>query len=183
MKKLVAGLAVLALALAAFLTVLYVGTPVEPAAQACTEEAMICPDGSAVGRTGPNCEFAACPVAAPTPTPIPTPTPVPATRATSTPIAIGERVAVGNTTIGVIELLEDSRCPTDVQCIWAGRVRVRAALDAMSRDFTFVLAEPQVVGRVTVTLVAVVPGQKVSTQTIPPSAYRFIFTVVPATAN
>lgn len=29
--------------------------------QACTQEAKICPDGSAVGRTGPNCEFAACP--------------------------------------------------------------------------------------------------------------------------
>jgi hypothetical protein len=28
---------------------------------ACTMEAKICPDGSAVGRTGPNCEFAACP--------------------------------------------------------------------------------------------------------------------------
>ena len=30
---------------------------------ACTQEAKICPDGSAVGRTGPNCEFAACPEA------------------------------------------------------------------------------------------------------------------------
>lgn len=29
--------------------------------RACTEEAMICPDGSAVGRTGPNCEFKPCP--------------------------------------------------------------------------------------------------------------------------
>lgn len=28
---------------------------------ACTMEARICPDGSAVGRIGPNCEFAACP--------------------------------------------------------------------------------------------------------------------------
>ena len=27
----------------------------------CTMEAKICPDGSAVGRTGPNCEFASCP--------------------------------------------------------------------------------------------------------------------------
>jgi hypothetical protein len=27
----------------------------------CTQEAKLCPDGSAVGRTGPNCEFAACP--------------------------------------------------------------------------------------------------------------------------
>jgi hypothetical protein len=28
---------------------------------ACTREAKICPDGSTVGREGPNCEFAACP--------------------------------------------------------------------------------------------------------------------------
>lgn len=28
---------------------------------ACTLEAKQCPDGSFVGRTGPNCEFAACP--------------------------------------------------------------------------------------------------------------------------
>lgn len=27
----------------------------------CTLEAKICPDGSTVGRTGPNCEFEACP--------------------------------------------------------------------------------------------------------------------------
>lgn len=27
---------------------------------ACTEEAKLCPDGSAVGRTGPSCEFAPC---------------------------------------------------------------------------------------------------------------------------
>ncbi len=28
---------------------------------ACTMEAKICPDGSSVGRTGPNCEFEKCP--------------------------------------------------------------------------------------------------------------------------
>lgn len=28
---------------------------------ACTQEAKLCPDGSAVGRTGPNCEFVTCP--------------------------------------------------------------------------------------------------------------------------
>ena len=28
---------------------------------ACTMEAKMCPDGSNVGRSGPNCEFAACP--------------------------------------------------------------------------------------------------------------------------
>lgn len=29
---------------------------------ACTQDAKICPDGSAVGRVAPSCEFAACPV-------------------------------------------------------------------------------------------------------------------------
>ena len=29
----------------------------------CTQETKQCPDGSAVGRTGPNCEFAECPSA------------------------------------------------------------------------------------------------------------------------
>jgi len=28
---------------------------------ACTQEAKLCPDGTAVGRTGPKCEFEACP--------------------------------------------------------------------------------------------------------------------------
>lgn len=27
----------------------------------CTRDAKVCPDGSAVGRTGPACEFAPCP--------------------------------------------------------------------------------------------------------------------------
>lgn len=32
-----------------------------PVMRACTLEAKLCPDGSSVGRTGPNCEFAPCP--------------------------------------------------------------------------------------------------------------------------
>ncbi|TSC95054.1 MAG: Uncharacterized protein CEN87_66 [Parcubacteria group bacterium Licking1014_1] len=33
----------------------------EPEQTACTQEAKLCPDGSSVGRAGPNCEFADCP--------------------------------------------------------------------------------------------------------------------------
>jgi len=33
----------------------------QPAQIGCTMEAKICPDGSAVGRSGPKCEFASCP--------------------------------------------------------------------------------------------------------------------------
>ncbi len=35
----------------------------KPEARFCTKDAKICPDGSAVGRFGPHCEFADCPVA------------------------------------------------------------------------------------------------------------------------
>lgn len=45
---------------------------------ACPADAKICPDGSSVGRVGPNCEFAACPnqsplpsVSSPSPSPLP----------------------------------------------------------------------------------------------------------------
>lgn len=39
-----------------------------PTPAACTLEAMQCPDGSYVSKTGPNCEFALCPTLKPNPT-------------------------------------------------------------------------------------------------------------------
>lgn len=36
-------------------------TPIISQTQQCTMDAKICPDGSSVGRSGPNCEFTACP--------------------------------------------------------------------------------------------------------------------------
>lgn len=47
--------------------------------RACTMEAKICPDGSSVSRTGPNCEFAPCPgePGYTPPSPLPKPTPGP----------------------------------------------------------------------------------------------------------
>ncbi|MFH1423540.1 MAG: hypothetical protein ABIG29_01100 [Candidatus Nealsonbacteria bacterium] len=48
--------------IAAGAAVWWVGTNKAPAEQvSCTLEAKLCPDGSAVGRTGQNCEFTACP--------------------------------------------------------------------------------------------------------------------------
>ena len=172
-----------------------------PVPVACTDEAMVCPDGSAVGRTGPHCEFAPCPpviATSTTPAPVACTTeaklcpdgssvgrigpkcefaqcPVPTARG----ISIGQSATIYGTTIGVLELVEDSRCPVDVQCIQAGTVRVRTSIDSYNRDFTFTLLQPQVVGKVTITLASVIPAQKHSTQIIGPSDYRFIFTVAP----
>ncbi len=58
------------IALAIFMFVVLVGLIVAfyslPAPErhvACTQEAKICPDGSAVGRSGDDCAFATCPTA------------------------------------------------------------------------------------------------------------------------
>ena len=40
---------------------MHLGSKGTPSGVACTEEAKVCPDGSAVGRTGPDCTFATCP--------------------------------------------------------------------------------------------------------------------------
>jgi hypothetical protein len=135
--------------------------------KACTQEAKLCPDGSAALRTGPHCEFAACPFID-----------VPATSATTT-LAIGANATINSTTIGVLDLVEDSRCPVDVQCIQAGTVRVRASIDSYSLAFTFTLGQPQVLENTTITLVSVIPEQKYAKQTVKPSDYRFTFTVMP----
>lgn len=49
------------LALIGFVWTLKLEKAEAPEPVACTMEAKLCPDGSSVGRTGPNCEFAECP--------------------------------------------------------------------------------------------------------------------------
>lgn len=137
-------------------------TSTEP--QACNMDAKICPDGSSVGRTGPSCEFAACPPA----------------NATSSIIT----TYLGGTTTGLSvsvnprKLVSDSRCPEGVQCIWAGAVEVRTAISTTVAhgEHVLKLGEPQVFGDFTVTLISVTPGPKAGEE-IPESSYRFTFEV------
>ncbi|MFH0890579.1 MAG: hypothetical protein V1856_00925 [Candidatus Liptonbacteria bacterium] len=163
-RLIIGGVALIAVAAVAAVVSWFIITPKTPIGEVCTQDAKLCSDGSYVSRTGPNCEFAQCPVPA------------------ENGIAIGANATVNGTTIGVLELVEDSRCPADVQCIQAGTVRVRASIDSYNRDFTFTLLEPQSVGNVNITLASVAPAQKYSTQTVQPSEYRFTFTVEPKAA-
>lgn len=59
----IAGILVVALAVYAYMhrDDANEGTGANGAAVICTLDAKLCPDGSYVGRTGPNCEFAECP--------------------------------------------------------------------------------------------------------------------------
>lgn len=61
MKSLVAGIVlIIVIGLAGFVYRNVMERTGGPEPVACTMEAKICPDGSAVGRTGPSCAFAPC---------------------------------------------------------------------------------------------------------------------------
>lgn len=115
------------------------------------------------------------------------PTPVATSSAPSNPksengliaLGLGESGKVGAVTITPREVVEDSRCPSDVQCIWAGRVRVRASIMSGlgTTDQIFFLGESVTTDTEAVTLVDVKPT-KVSATPIKSSDYRFIFKVV-----
>lgn len=91
-------------------------------------------------------------------------------------VAIGETVMVDGPRLTVMELLEDSRCPADVQCIHAGRARVRVAvhLGAGDRMLDLTLGEPVQVADGALELVAVQPA-RTTAEAIAPAAYRFSF--------
>lgn len=103
-----------------------------------------------------------------------TPTPSESTLTAS----IHERVSALGVSITPLSVLEDSRCPSDVTCIQAGTVRLRAKLESglgtATQDFR--LGEPVTTEAEAVTLLSVTPG-KISTEELKPSEYRFTFKI------
>lgn len=81
-----------------------------PGQQACTMEAKMCPDGSAVGRTGPNCEFAACPNV------------IQAAFGSPITFTVGKTVTMPDFSDITLVQINDSRCQVGVVCIWAGEL-------------------------------------------------------------
>lgn len=95
--------------------------------------------------------------------------------------ALGQETWVDGPHVTPLRLVEDSRCPAGVQCIWAGRVVVRVrvgrkgatTIGAGERDVT--LGEPFPVADGEMTLVEALPAP-VRDRTTPPESYRFRFT-------
>lgn len=131
---------------------------------ACNADGKICPDGSVVGRTGPKCEFTACP----------------SPDATSAKIVttMGQVMTGLNVSVTPKQIISDSRCPIGVQCIWAGTVEVRTVLatQVSHGEHTLKLGEPITFGNYWVTLIDVMPAPKAG-EKIPDSSYRFTYEV------
>ncbi|MDE2596329.1 MAG: hypothetical protein KGL44_05555 [Sphingomonadales bacterium] len=89
---------------------------------------------------------------------------------------IGETVIVGGPKVTPLKLLEDSRCPQGVQCVWAGQVRIEVRVDLGSRSETreLTLGKGEQVADGTLTLVEVMPEKRKDT-TFYPEDYRFGF--------
>ncbi len=89
--------------------------------------------------------------------------------------SLGQTVHVRNLPVTPLRVLEDSRCPKDARCLWAGRVRLSVRVGRTVRELT--LGQPIPIGRGTLELAAVVPERTTRHRTILPSAYRFGFRV------
>ncbi|MCC8619882.1 hypothetical protein [Xanthomonas vesicatoria] len=93
------------------------------------------------------------------------------------PVRLGEVAAVDGPKVRPDRVIEDSRCPANVQCIHAGRLIVRTTVSggAWSKQVDLTLGVPVPVADGLLTLVEATPVP-VTEQAAPPSAARFTFT-------
>ena len=91
--------------------------------------------------------------------------------------ALGQAAIVDGLRVTPLSVVEDSRCPINVMCVWAGRIVARTEIRGGDwrevRDLE--LAKPQPIADGRVTLVAAQPSKMAGAQT-DPRAYRFTFT-------
>jgi hypothetical protein len=93
-------------------------------------------------------------------------------------IAVGQTVAITGTaqTLTFEAVPEDSRCPIDAICIWAGNARVSLRVTETGKDSSIALntgSEPRSVtlGSLRLELRALLPAPRAATPT-PPDTYR-----------
>ena len=90
--------------------------------------------------------------------------------------AIGQAVRVGGLIVTPAQVIEDSRCPADAHCVWAGRLILRTRIDGESwrRTIDLTLGEPERTAAGMLSLVEVTPRPIAGVAT-PVEAYRFSF--------
>ncbi len=91
---------------------------------------------------------------------------------------LGRDAGVGNLRVRPVQIVEDSRCPVNVQCVWAGRLVILAEVDFRGGSETFrgnlTLGKILRYGSESVTLVGALPD-KVAGSPTNPRDYRFTF--------
>lgn len=95
----------------------------------------------------------------------------------SGPARLGQTVYVDGPRVTPIKVIEDSRCPMNARCVWAGRVvlRVKVTGGAWQRTIDLTMGEPVQVADGGLTLVSATPDKRTDVA-IKPRDYRFAFT-------
>jgi hypothetical protein len=91
-------------------------------------------------------------------------------------VALGHSVRVGQLVATPQTVVEDSRCPRDVRCVWAGRLVVSTRIDGPDWRETaaLTLGKADVVRGASITLVSVTPEKRAGGES-PLGDYRFTF--------
>lgn len=92
-------------------------------------------------------------------------------------VALGQKAYVDGPIVQPVEVLEDSRCPMNAHCVWAGRVRVKMVWirgNGEKQPFEATLGEPTQLADGQFTLESVRP-EKMTNVAIKPADYRFSF--------
>jgi len=107
--------------------------------------------------------------------------PLPPLKEGSATTKLGGPARFGHIVLTPVRIEEDSRCPADVQCVWAGRVRVAVRIEdngeVLSDQMVMTLGEPRPIagaGGVAITAVCPYPRQP---GPIPKEEYRITFTL------
>jgi hypothetical protein len=91
-------------------------------------------------------------------------------------VKLGQVAHVAGARVRPDRLIEDSRCPSDAQCVWAGRVIVRAYVSSggSTKQLDLTLGMPVKVADGTLELVSVSPERREG-EKLAPTQLRFIF--------
>lgn len=97
-------------------------------------------------------------------------------RAELTPVALGQLVYVGDVVVTPKRIVEDSRCPINAQCVWAGRLIIETRIDGAGwRDTANItLGETYATHDRVIALVSGEPGRMTNDEPAP-AEYRFVY--------
>jgi hypothetical protein len=94
-------------------------------------------------------------------------------------VALGHPVAVADLTITPLSVVEDSRCPINARCVWAGRIVVETQVDGAGWQdvLPLTMGEPGTSHGYYISLISAEPGRMAGSGTDPlePEDYRFGF--------
>jgi hypothetical protein len=92
-------------------------------------------------------------------------------------VRLGQIASVNGPRVRVEQVIEDSRCPIDTQCIWAGRLIVRATIfgGGWSKQIDLTLGMPVHVADGNLMLSNATPARKADKRRGAPLPYRFTF--------